>query len=209
MSKTYFWKPLVLVTCMASCHGNSKTNLKSDQKTKEAYTFAIPKGWTKEHIPFPIEFAPQIPYQGSEELRFAPGWENVSSEEHWTYAFLWWLSGKPVIDAATLQEYMSQYYTGLLSRNIQKRSIPAADVITPKATITKTTTVPGDVATYTGTIIMLDYLNLIHPVITLNCQIHQKDCNGHPALVFQISPQPLNHSIWQQLNNLNNTFSCK
>jgi hypothetical protein len=61
----------------------------SEDTWKPAYKLITPDGWTVERLPFPIEFAPQIPYKGVEELRFAPGWGDIKSDEHWTYAFLW------------------------------------------------------------------------------------------------------------------------
>src|SRR5262245_33462421 len=35
-----------------------------------SFQWPIPEGWQHETIPFPLEFAPDLPYQGVEELRF-------------------------------------------------------------------------------------------------------------------------------------------
>jgi hypothetical protein len=196
----------VLLAHMSSC--NNSNSAKIPKKETAEYQFAVPKGWTVERIPFPIEFAPGIPYKGFEELRFAPGWEFTANEEHWSYGFLWWLEGKPNISAEVLQQNLNTYYFGLLSRNIRKRNIPAAKVISPVATIKKIETAPGDTETYRGTISMLDYLDIMHNTITLNCLVHKKDCNTHTALIYEISPKPLEHKIWQQLNNLEDSFRC-
>ena len=50
-----------------------------------------PEGWRTETIPFPLEFAPELDYEGVEELRFAPGMFTEGAEDYWTYAFVWWL----------------------------------------------------------------------------------------------------------------------
>ena len=65
--------------------------MKTLKKTVFSYKLDVPAGWNVERIPFPIDFAPGINYTGVEDLRFTPGWEDLTSEEHWSYAFLWWL----------------------------------------------------------------------------------------------------------------------
>ncbi len=183
--------------------------MKKPAKQSVQYKFDAPKGWATEKIPFPIEFAPQIPYKGFEDLRFTPGWEFTTSDEHWSYAFLWWLEGNIELETAVLKEHLENYYFGLLSRNIKERHIPANKIIHPTATIIRAKTGNGDTETYTGTITMLDYLNITFPTLILNCIIHKKDCNTHTAILFEISPQPPEHKVWQQLNQLETSFECK
>ncbi len=200
---------VIISILLFSCNNNSNLKPPNNNKTQQSFEFPAPKGWTTEKIEFPISFAPQIPYSGYESLCFSPEWEYVKSDQHWAYAFVWWLNDNPDINAESLQQNMSLYYTGLLHSNIEKRNIPQADLITPTATITKIATAPGDKETYSGSIQMLDYLDLLHPAILLNCLIHKKDCSNHVALLFQISPKPFNHSVWSQLNELNKSFSCR
>ena len=205
--KTINWRNcfLLLVTLITiSCNNNNKT-----PKIISDYNFPIPKGWQSEKIKFPIDFAPQIPYTGIEDLRFAPGWEFTSSEEHWCYTFLWWLSGNPKIDQYILQENLTGYYNGLVERNITKRAIPVAKVIPAVAALKKIETATGDTETYNGTITITDYLDIMFNPITLNCLVHKKNCSGHTALIFEISPNPFDHQIWQQLNTLNGDFKCE
>ena len=42
-------------------------------------------------IPFPLDFAPNLPYRGTEELRFAPGFFDPSAAGSWSYAFVWFV----------------------------------------------------------------------------------------------------------------------
>jgi hypothetical protein len=200
---------LVLIVCGAfliSCESSNS----GKKPTKQAvdYKFDVPTGWGIEKIPFPIEFAPQIPYKGFEDLRFTPGWEHTTSEEHWSYTFLWWLEGAIKLDTAIMKEHLDNYYFGLLSGNVRERHIPLNKVIRPTATITKAKTETDDTETYVGTITMLDYLNMTYPALTLNCIIHKKECNNHTAIIFEISPQPLGHKVWKQLNQLEEGFIC-
>ncbi len=197
---------LIVFAGITSCHNS--TSQKPLAKRTAEYKFDAPKGWAVERIPFPIVFAPQIPYKGFEDLRFTPGWEYTTSDEHWSYTFLWWLEGKVDVDSSVLKQHLDDYYFGLLSQNVSKRSIPANKVFRPVATITKIKTDSGDTKTYQGTIKMLDYLDLTFPALMLNCVIHKKDCNAHTAFIFEISPQPFGHTVWKQLNELNASFKC-
>jgi len=50
-----------------------------------------PQGFRSETLPFPLSFAPDIPYRGVEEIRFAPGFSKPDSPEYFTYSFIWWV----------------------------------------------------------------------------------------------------------------------
>ena len=205
---------VILLGCLTSCNNNSnktKPHYKSEDTTKtvSSYKLDVPAGWNVERIPFPIDFAPGINYTGVEDLRFTPGWEDLTSEEHWSYAFLWWLDGRPKIDTDILQENLTQYYSGLIKRNIVQRSIPQIKIVPTVVTIKKTETTTGDSATYSGTVSMLDYI--AQKPIILNCLVHVKSCGTqkHTPVFFEISPRPYDHQMWQQLNSLELTFKCE
>lgn len=152
MFKNYYCISLIRSGCIAAlilaifaCNSPVKEKKKS---VAAPYNFGLPKGWAEERIAFPIDFAPQVNYTGFENLRFAPGWEFTTSEEHWAYAFLWWLDGKPVLDKTILENNLTSYYTGLVGRNIKERHIPASKVVPVAATLQKTNTRSGDIETY-------------------------------------------------------------
>jgi pimeloyl-ACP methyl ester carboxylesterase len=167
------------------------------------YKLDVPTGWGTERFAFPFDFAPQIPYKGVEELRFAPGWGDGASEEHWAYAFIWWLEGKPQLTAEKLERHLQDYYTGLVGRNIVPQKIPREKVIPVKADLKAIPAVPGDQATFSGTVNMLDYLT--QTPMTLHVIIHWKDLHlpDHAAVFFEVSPRPRDHRIWTQLDALN------
>ncbi|MCW3093565.1 MAG: hypothetical protein JWP81_4634 [Ferruginibacter sp.] len=203
---------LLLLAGLTSCNNNtgdhkSKTVAATNTPTA-SYYLQTPMGWTTERISFPIDFAPAISYKGTEDLRFAKGWGDINSDEHWCYAFVWWLDGKPAINEMVLQQNLTEYYNGLVKRNIIERKIPQNKVIPTEVIVKKIATTSGDIVTYTGTIQMLDYLD--EKPILLNCTIHVKSCDtkDHTALLFQISPKPRDHAAWKPLEMLNLNFSC-
>ena len=203
---------VILLACLPSCNNNNKTKLvyqnADTTKTTSSYKLDVPQGWNVERIPFPVDFAPGINYTGVEDLRFTPDWEDLTSEEHWSYAFLWWLDEKPKIDADILQENLTAYYSGLVKGNIVQRSIPQIKIVSTVVTIKKMETSTDDLTTFGGTISMLDYI--AQSPITLNCLVHVKGCDtqNHTAVFFEISPKQYDHPVWQKLNNLSAGFKC-
>jgi hypothetical protein len=173
------------------------------------YTLNFPKGWDVERFLIPIAFAPQIPYKGVEDIRFAPGWAKVKTDEYWTYAFLWYLDSATETNAIIVANNLKAYYTGLVGINIRQRKIPDNKLVTVKTIIKKVKTDKGDLKTFRGTIYMLDYME--QKPITLNCIVHLKSCAGKDkTFIFnEISPKPYNHPVWQSLNQLWTNFSCE
>ena len=173
------------------------------------YTLKTPAGWGVERFLIPIEFAPEIPYTGIEDIRFTPGWGNAKSNEYWTYAFLWYLDGQVITNARILENNLKSYYTGLVGRNILPRKIAADKLVPVKTKIKKAKRKIGDLKTFRGTIFMLDYMEQ-KPII-LNCIVHLKSCAGlNKTYIFnEISPKPFNDKIWQSLNQLWTGFSCE
>ena len=173
-----------------------------------SYHLAIPPGWGIEHFQLPPEFAPKFTYKGVEDIRFTPGWGDSTSAEYWSYAYLWWLSGKQNIDAHTLQENLKAYYTGLVGSNITSRKIPANKIVPTNVSIKKIKTMTNDIETYSGNIQMLDYMTQ-RPII-LNTLIHLKNCETqkHTAVFVEISPKPFGHSIWQNFYEIGKGFQC-
>lgn len=172
------------------------------------YKLTAPKDWGIERFPIPIEFAPQIPYKGVEDIRFAPGWGDVSKEDYWSYCFLWYLDGEAKPDSEKLQQHLKDYYSGLVGRNITRRNIPKEKLVPTIATIIKNQTAKGDEATFLGTVSMLDYME--QKPMVLNCVIHVRTCPGpsKTLVFFELSPKDTSEKIWKDLNSVWENFSC-
>jgi hypothetical protein len=87
------------------------------------YVLDTIKGWDVERFLIPISFAPSIPYKGVEDIRFTPGWAKKTTNEYWSYAFLWYLDGKVALDAKTIENNLKAYYTGLIKVNSDSSKI--------------------------------------------------------------------------------------
>jgi hypothetical protein len=178
------------------------------QTYSPVYQLAIPEGWSPERFSLPPDFAKQLAVTGVEDLRFFPGWGDPNNEEHWSYAYLWWLDGKRDINASFLQNNLTILYTGLLNRNIKPRKIPMEKIYPVAVQIKNVAKASGDIKTFKGTVNMLNYINQT-PMI-LNIIIHEKYCadKTHGYLFFEVSPKPFTHPNWVKLNKLNADFSC-
>lgn len=166
-------------------------------------------GWGVERFLIPIDFAPQIPYRGVEDLRFTKGWSDVKSPEYWSYAFLWLIDGSPTITASEIGKHLTYYYDGLVSRNIEKRKIPSAIIKKTTAKFRQVKAQGLDQKTFVGTISMLDYMS--QKPMVLYALVHLRKCPGQDKTILfhQLSPiQQQDDKVWQNLKNLWSGFNC-
>lgn len=199
-------KFITFILCFTALHSVAQNGKEFDPRAwKPPYSLEL-DGWGIEMFLIPIDFAPQIPYKGVEDIRFTKGWADSTSNDYWAYAFLWCLDGSPEITSDSMAHHLNSYYDGLVSRNIEKRAIPANMIVKTKTKIKLVPTQPGDLKTFEGAIAMLDYMG--KRPITLNCKVHLKLCNRKTILFHQLSPKPYNHNGWQKLNQLWSGFSC-
>jgi hypothetical protein len=77
-----------------------------------------------------------------------------------------------------------------------------------KTAFTKTETLQGDAATFSGTIRMLDYMK--QEPITLNCIVHVKTCPGqtNTYLFHELSPRPFTDTVWKSMDQIWSAFTC-
>ncbi len=192
-------KKLILLFCLF-------TLSLSAQEIETPYSFPVPAGWGTEKIPFPISFAPSIPYKGIEEIRFAPGWSKKESDAYWSYVFLWYLDGKQKIDAKTIESHLKVYYEGLAAA---MKSIPKEKLITAVVTNKSEKLCDDGGAFYEGTVLMLDYMT--QKPLTLNYKVSVMDCkdDDKTVVLFRLSPLPLVHYMWKGLDKAAYDFKCK
>jgi hypothetical protein len=201
-------KLLIFFFCVAAIPSFAQSDTKFDGPAwKPPYKLTL-EGWGIERFLIPVDFAPQIPYKGVEDIRFAQGWGDIKNKEYWSYAFLWCLDGSPAINADSIASHLNYYYDGLVARNIEKRNIPADMVIKTKTTMSPVKTNHGDLKTFEGKISMLDYMG--KKLMTLRCIVHLRKCAGtdKTILFHQLSPQPYSALIWTKLKKLWIDFEC-
>jgi hypothetical protein len=173
------------------------------------FVYNAPKGWGYETIVFPIDFAPQLSYNGFEELRFAPGWGDSGSNQKWGYTLLWWLNDRYEFNEKTIQQILEQYFTGLTHRRTIAEKLDLSKYTPAKAQVQKVKTSKGDLETYTASINIFDAQVTKKPG-TLYAKIHLKDCSDATKtfLLFEVAGSTFGQPVWLDLDRINEDFRC-
>ncbi|MEM6633336.1 MAG: hypothetical protein AAF694_26930, partial [Bacteroidota bacterium] len=164
-----------------------------------------PEGWNSEIISFPLGFAPSIDFVGFEDIRFAPGWADPSSEQFWTYHFVWFLEKKDNMDEEILTETLTRYYDGLMQAVLTELSDTTHSDTLDKTLCLFVQTDEG----FTGKIRVFDAFFTKEP-ITLNVKVKEYMCKetNKQAIAFDISPQGFDHKVWQGFKEIQLIVEC-
>lgn len=182
---------------------------KAPPKPELPFVMPVPEGWRTETIPFPLGFAPTLPYKGVEELRFSPGMFKPGSEDFWSYAFVFWLEGEVSWTAERLNADIKTYLEGL-SRAVEEKNEkfdPKAATVT--AQLQETKGAQAGQQFFEGKVEAYDPFKT-HQRQTLNMRGNVFRCpaQGRTVVFFQVSPQPTTHKVWQTLQQIRDGFRC-
>jgi len=174
--------------------------------SEPGFDWPVPDGWTPETIPFPLGFAPGLPYHGLEELRFAPGFSKPDAATFWTYAFVWWLEDPPALDAPVISAVLREYYAGLaLAVGQDKYPMDPERFRVELAARTE-----GGRPILVGQVYSYDPFITGDPIV-LNLEARLRDCSrgGHRAITFLISPKPFGDPVWDDLHACESALRCE
>lgn len=177
------------------------------QDHKELEILEADSTWTKELIRFPLGFAPQINFEGYEDIRFAKNWNTPTSSEFFTYAFVWKINLSQLPTTKLLNDNMTLYYDGLMRAVNKDKTITVPDT---KVNFTKndsTKTLPE----FKGTINVYDAF-FTKKVIDLFANVETFYCaeKNTYVLLFRISSFNFEDTIWKKLKTVTLTPNfCK
>ncbi len=89
-----------------------------------AALLVAPPDWRKESFDFPLRFAPSIPYQGTEHVRFNPKWDHFDDDAGFSYVVLWDVKEVP-IEPADIEDHLETYFNGLMANVARGRKLEA------------------------------------------------------------------------------------
>ncbi len=180
----------------------------SGEDTDVPFSLPMPEGWRGETIDFPLGFAPELKYEGFEELRFSPGMFKPESEEFWTYAFVWWVPISTALDAAALGSDLEAYFRGL-SKSVNESQDFEPEKMEFHAELVAVKT-EGEGELFVGKVVTFDAF-ATRESVTLNVRIESWRCEAAKRLVvfFELSPQPEGHAVWQTLEGIREGFTCE
>jgi hypothetical protein len=165
-----------------------------------------PDDWRKESFTFPLTFAPSIPYEGTEHVRFAPSWSRFGAENGFSYVFLWDVKAAPVA-TEDIEDYLEAYFGGLM-----KGVAPARAVAAPKAptaaAIHPMTAIPGWTQSFGAEVRTWNAFSKGEP-LHLHGEVAQRDCGaGRMQIFFAFSKARRDRPIWDALRNARKATTC-
>jgi hypothetical protein len=198
------WTAALVLILAAASAGAAQTPATA---SNDGFSWPVPAGWRKETIPFPLEFAPDLPHKGVEELRFGPGFSKPQEADFWSYDFVWRLDDASVVDEKTLAVELTSYFRGLNMTVAGKKY--GFDKNRFKSTVTAVPAPEGSAA-FRGRVESYDAFATGKPIV-LNVEAQSQRCpDGKRRYVtFAISPQAEDAVIWKSLRDETAAFSCR
>lgn len=164
-----------------------------------------PPNWRFERIDFPLPFAPELEYEGFEELRFAPGMFDAKSKTYFTYIFAIKITSDVSIDAKLLKSFLETYFRGLC-RTVAKETDFKIDVSKISATVREDHYEALDSSHFTVTLDSFDPFVTGEAIkLRLELVVVEKAGNDH-RIFAAVSPKPAESSVWKLLRKLKKQF---
>ncbi|HEY2628526.1 MAG TPA: hypothetical protein VGI57_05330, partial [Usitatibacter sp.] len=166
---------------------------------------AAPDNWRKESFDFPLRFAPSIPYEGKEYVRFSPQWAHFEDGDGFTYVFLWDLKTK-AFNADDLEDYMETYFSGLMNNVGRQRNL-ADKEIKSSAAANPLLAVPGWTQSWGIEVRTWNAFSKGEPLL-LRGEVTQRDCGPRMQVFFAVSMAPRDKAAWNALRDARKATTC-
>ena len=165
-----------------------------------------PDDWRKESFAFPLQFAPGIPYEGTEYLRFSPAWDQFADEGGFSYVVLWDVKAVPV-EPPDIEDHLETYFNGLMSNVARGRKLaePPRSVVQahPMAPLPDWQQGFGvQIRTYNS-------FSRGEPLL-LYGEVTQRKCsNERMQIFFALSKSRRDQPIWNSLRKARGATTCQ
>lgn len=164
-----------------------------------------PAGWRKESFTFPLPYAPSLPYDGTEEVRFSPQWAHFDAADGFTYAVLWDI--KPTLmDGLALERALSVYFDGLMNNVAIGRKL---DAMVPQTQVAlhPLASPEGWSGAYAGAIHTWNGFAKAEPLV-LNAEIAYRTCGDRLQVFLGLSKAPRAAPAWESLRGVRSATRC-
>lgn len=153
--------------------------------------------WAKEIIKFPIDWAANMTLTGFEEIRFHKNWSDKDSDAFWSIVIAWSVKADSPLTINDIESNFDAYFNGLMKPNHWSTNFPD-----PKVLFTKIETEDKNEA-FQGKMSLFDGFHT-GKVIDINILAQQYFCKVKQTsiVVFRLSPQNTDHTIWKTLNTV-------
>ena len=171
-----------------------------------ALCITAPDTWRRESFDFPLRFAPSIPYEGEEHVRFAPYWSEFATERGFTYLFLWDIR-KRTLTPAELERALNVYFDGLMEQVTRGRSL--ADPGTVSSISLHPLAAPeGWSEAFGGRLFTWNAFSKGEP-LTLHLEIAHRACGAERTqILFAFSQAARSRPAWDELRAIRKATRC-
>jgi hypothetical protein len=167
---------------------------------------SAPDGWRKESFSFPLGFAPSISYEGTEHVRFAPGWEQFQGDEGFSYVFVWDVKAMPVAPE-DVEDHLEAYFSGLMN-NVSRGRKLEGEPRKATAAVHPMTAVPGWSQAYGAQVRTGNAFSKNEPLL-LHAEVTQRPCGPQRMQIFfAMSKAPRDRAIWEGLRAIRKATPC-
>ncbi len=167
---------------------------------------SAPDNWQSEILPFPLGFAQDIDLVGFEDLRFAPGWSDSTSQEFWAYMFVWHVEKNSAMTEEILTKYFNSYYDGLMNID-HNNKIDSLKTNQLDKTICLFVKTPDG---FSGKMRVYDRF-FTKDYLTLNIKVKESICPKTDKQIIwcDISPKNFSHEVWGIFDNVKLIIECE
>jgi hypothetical protein len=168
-----------------------------------------PENWRRESFEFPLAFAPGIGFEGSEHVRFAPGWGEFASDRGFRYVFLWDVKSVPGPSQAVhgLEFALGVYFDGLMETAAATRKLEARGARTV-VNFHPMREVKGWNESHAGAIHTWNAFGEAEPLV-LNVEVTKRECPaGRTQVFFAISKAARGDALWNDLRKAREATTC-
>lgn len=171
-----------------------------------AAQIAAPDDWRKESFRFPLQFAPSIPYEGSEYVRFAPYWTQFASDRGFTYVFLWDIKRR-ALQPQEIERGLNIYFDGLMESVTKGRKLADPGTVTSVA-LHPVAVVPGWDEIYGGRLWTWNGFSKGEALV-LHLEVTMRPCPPERTQVFfAFSQAARTHAVWEDLRSIRAATAC-
>ena len=165
-----------------------------------------PAGWREESFQFPLPYAPSLPYQGSEQVRFSPSWSKFSDDAGFSYVVLWDIRPAP-LEPEALERALGVYFDGLMNNVAIGRKIEA--LVPQTAVVLHPLDAPaGWTEAYAGEVHTWNAFARAEDLV-LNVEVAKRACGTDRVQVFfAFAKAPRSAAPWKPLREIRASASC-
>jgi len=171
-----------------------------------AAAIAAPAGWREETFTFPLIFAPTIPYEGTETVRFSPDFSKFDGGRGFTYVILWDVKQRR-IEPSELERGLAVYFDGLMENVTRARKIADPGTVS-SAALHPMTAPAGWAEASSGQVWTWNAFAKGEPLV-LNLEVTHRACGTDRTQIFYaFSMAPRTDPAWQELRAIRDKTAC-